>query len=104
MPSRSRPITKSDLAALRRQFRAEFRNTELRQRVNFRADLKNGLYDLREAIRTDYSKLQTSVDRYLKKTETKHQEQRVLKARVDRLVEVLVSKRLVDEKELALIR
>lgn len=54
-------------------------------------------------LKSSFSDLQTSVDRYLKFTEAWHQELTILKSRQDRLAQVLVDKGIVSEKEIALL-
>lgn len=59
---------------------------------------KQDLADLEDRVVGKFSDLQMSVDRYLKFTETWHQELRILKGRQDRLAEVLVNKGVVTER------
>ncbi len=54
-------------------------------------------------LKSSFSDLQASVDRYLKFTEAWHQELTILKSRQDRLTQVLVDKGIVSEKEIALL-
>lgn len=54
-------------------------------------------------LKSSFSDLQASVDRYLKFTEAWHQELTILKSRQDRLTQVLIGKGLVSEKEVALL-
>lgn len=64
---------------------------------------KEDLTDLKEQMLTRFSDVQSSVDRYLKFTETWHQELTILKGRQDRLSQVLISKGIVSEQEIALL-
>ena len=54
-------------------------------------------------LKSSFSDLQTSVDRYLTFTEAWHQELTILRSRQDRLAQVLVDKGIVSEKEIALL-
>ncbi len=49
-----------------------------------------------------FSNLQSSVDRYFKRTEAWHDEQVILKSRHDRLSDVLVGKGVVTKEEILL--
>lgn len=60
---------------------------------------KGDLDQLTAQIQASFSDLQSSVDRYLKRTETWHDELRVLQARHDRLVHLLDQKGIVQEEE-----
>ena len=119
--TRSTSLTKSDLKdalgdlrrqlhgdsvksshALRIELREEVAKSANALRSEFREDLKAALLELRQDVRQDFSELQTSVDRYLKRTEDWHQEHIVLRARYNRLITVLSRKGLVTEKEVAL--
>lgn len=64
-----------------------------------RQDLQDGLNRLREEVRGDFSELQTSVDRYLKRTETWRDEHNVLQARFDKVVHLLEQKGVIKEED-----
>ena len=66
------------------------------------AHMDRNLQGLESRVGGKISKLTSSVDRYLKRTEDWHQEHAVLKARYDRLGNVLAHKGIVSEEELAL--
>ena len=93
----SKPLTEQFFTS----FMASFQKG-LYEEFATKLDLRDGLNEVRSEIRRDIATLQSSVDTYLKKTETWHDEFIVLKARHDRLSGVLVEKRIVDEDELAL--
>jgi len=62
-------------------------------------DLHDGLAGLGESIRQDISTLQSSVDAYLKRTETWHDELTVLQARFTQMVHVLERKGIIEEQD-----
>lgn len=66
-------------------------------------DVKDAVTESEERVVGKFSDLQSSVDRYLRFTETWHQELTILKSRQDRLTQVLIDKGLVSEKEVALL-
>ena len=61
--------------------------------------LTNKIAAAEEGLTGKFSNLQASVDRYLKRTESWHDEFRVLKARHDRLIHILDQKGIVREEE-----
>ncbi|MBI2984213.1 MAG: hypothetical protein HYY50_01135 [Candidatus Kerfeldbacteria bacterium] len=66
-------------------------------------ELKALVQDEGATTRESVFDLHSAVDRYLKRTEDWHQEFAVLKARHDRLAEVLMSKRVVSDEDLKLV-
>lgn len=74
-------------------------------RSDLSSDLRSELATKEDLVelKSSFSDLQTSVDRYLKFTETWHQELTILKGRQDRLAQVLVNKGVVTEQEIALL-
>ena len=60
---------------------------------------KRDLEAVENRLTSTFSDLQTSIDRYLKRTEGWHDEFNVLKARYDRLIHVLDQKGIVREEE-----
>lgn len=65
----------------------------------FAQHVDKGLEQLESRLGNRISDLTASVDRYLKRTETWHDELRVLQARYDRLVHLLDQKGIVQEEE-----
>lgn len=97
-------VTKDDLVGIKVEL------VDIKDRMATKVDLvslegriKQELGDLEEKMVSKYSDLQMSVDRYLKFTETWHQELTILKGRQDRLSQVLIGKGIVSEKDLALL-
>ena len=60
---------------------------------------KDDLEQLKQEIRNDFSDLQSSVDRYLKRTETWHDEFEVLAARFKQVVNLLDQRGVLKEEE-----
>ncbi len=65
-----------------------------------KADVEEIVHKVTQTMRSDFSALQTSVDRYTKRTEDWHQEQFALKNRVGRLEKTLVRKNVLSENDL----
>ena len=84
------PLTKSDIDQL---------STAVAERVLDVVATKKELVAVEERLTNKFSELQTSVDRYLKRTEVWHDEFNVLRARYDRLIHVLDQKGIVREEE-----
>lgn len=64
---------------------------------------KGDLLNLEERLEGKFSNLQSSVDRYLQRTETWYQEQVLLKARHDRLSTALVDNGVVTDQEISIL-
>ena len=65
-------------------------------------DVRQDLGRIEKSMNTNFSDLQSSVDRYLKFTQTWHQEFTILRARHNRLENALTTKGIVSEKDIRL--
>ncbi len=95
---RMSPISKQDIEGISSAVAEKLRGVMVTKQ-----DLADGLAAVESSLTDKFSELQTSVDRYLKRTETWHDEFNVLKARYDRLIHVLDEKGLVREEETHLV-
>ncbi len=73
--------------------------TDLGLMKNDMGQMQAGLNRVENTMNTNFSNLQSSVDRYLKRTETWHEEHIILKARHDRLSNALIDKKIVTKEE-----
>lgn len=80
-----------------RELRSDFRRLEDKfDDLEYRFD---GFEDKFDSQNNRFSNLQSSIDQYLKRTESWHDEQVILRARHDRLSDSLVKKGIVTREE-----
>lgn len=99
MPKSPRPVTKPQLDASLRNALA-VQSAKLLRVVVTKDELRHVVRELAD-LRKRVDALTTATDSYFKRTQDWRQEQVVLKAKVDRLADLLVRKGLVREDELA---
>ncbi|MBI4426616.1 MAG: hypothetical protein HY567_03480 [Candidatus Kerfeldbacteria bacterium] len=76
-----------------------FARTEDIHRLETNMATKEDVHDLSTQIHASFSNLQSSVDRYLHRTEGWHQEFSVLKGKHEKLSGALIKKGLINEKD-----
>lgn len=86
--------TKADLAGLATKTEL----VSLREQVKL--DTQDIVHKATQTLRSDFSELQTSVDKYTKRTEDWHQEHFSLRNRVGRLEKTLIRKHVISDEDL----
>ncbi|MBI2984085.1 MAG: hypothetical protein HYY50_00445 [Candidatus Kerfeldbacteria bacterium] len=94
-------LTMRELKASIEEVKGQIRGLDLRVQgvelevKDLRQEMRHGFHDVDQK----FSSLQSSVDRYFRKTESWHDEQVILKARHDRLSTPLIDRGILTKEE-----
>lgn len=95
--------TKADLTGLatKDQVKTLATKTELATlRAKIKFDTEDSVHKAAQTLRSDFSELQTSVDKCTKRTEDWHREQFSLRNCADRLEKTLIRKHVISDEDL----